>query len=492
MSWNIPNFFSQFGSFTTSSRFFLDGWTLESSVGTWGNEGLASILPGSNPPQFVTVPYRYPRAAGFLSAYVIIKIGSSNAALSNISRIDWYGVATVHGTNRNARRVNVYTSNIELTVNSPFQGTFRGSFDVDINSNFSSPSSFHSNMSFNWIYFEVVSNWGDRDTTKVDRIEFIGGSSNSFTTTVSTNNGTFYQSGSSFLFRASSTVAQSESSIITSSNQGESWNQNLQSVRTNGNAWVFISTAKNNFRRVFAYNLGLFNLFTSAISGESCRVSGAVRSSDRISSSDKRIKMNTHAIDANTSSDIIKVHPKKYQFISQNKPIIGFIAQDVDSIYPQAVQIMPKIIPNFMSHVVISHHSNHIFKVMNAIHSNQFKFISNAPLENQRYKIQFKDIQTNNHFYAWTAGDGIFEKHFFIEINDPNFIPGLYVLIGQEINDCHTLNADALFSIKIAHIQKMVDKQKTENNRISLLKNKYVSLQKLIEKQNELIDALVK
>ncbi len=129
---------------------------------------------------------------------------------------------------------------------------------------------------------------------------------------------------------------------------------------------------------------------------------------------------------------------------------------------------------------------------MNTIPSNEFKFISNAPLENQRFKIEFQDIQTNKHFYAWTAGDGIHENHFFIEMDDPNFIPGPYELIGQEINDCHTLNADAIFSIGVAHIQKMVDKQKAENNRISLLKNKYVSLQKLIEKQNELIDALVK
>jgi len=111
-------------------------------------------------------------------------------------------------------------------------------------------------------------------------------------------------------------------------------------------------------------------------------------------------------------------------------------------------------------------------------------------MENQQMKLDLQNLQTNQHFYAWTIGS-IQEDHFFIRINDAHFNPGKYDLVGQELTDFHTLNADAIYSIGVAHIQQMEHKQRAINTQINILKTKYVSLQRLIEKQNEVIDALL-
>ena len=166
-----PDFFEEFGSFTSSSLFKKNGWTLGSSVGTYGNEGLASILTNNkNPIIQVTKPYVYPRIAGFTSNSLFLQIGVPSPQV--LKSLDWYGPGA--GL-RNAKNIKLWGSNNNYYNNwSKIRGeTFLiGQFTIDQNSSSNNPTKFKlSNpVPYLFYYFDIVDNWGD-SSVKIDRIK---------------------------------------------------------------------------------------------------------------------------------------------------------------------------------------------------------------------------------------------------------------------------------------------------------------------------------
>jgi hypothetical protein len=168
-----PDFFARFTSFTSNNQFSLDGWTLASSVGTYGNEGLASILTRDNPVERVSVPYNYPRAAGFMGNSLFIQIGLPSQQI--LLSFEWFGCANVHGWTRNAKNVRLWASNTNF-FNSwgrvRQEAVLRGDFTVDQNSG---PTPTRVNLSnnptpFSFYYFDVLNSWGD-SSVKLTRIK---------------------------------------------------------------------------------------------------------------------------------------------------------------------------------------------------------------------------------------------------------------------------------------------------------------------------------
>jgi len=167
-----PDFFAKFGSFTTSTLFKLDGWTLASSVKTYDNEGLASILTNNiNPVAFIKEK-NYPRVAGFISNSVIIQIGIPSPR--KLRSAFWYGVGNDSG--RNARNVHLFASNTDW-YNNLFNSRSEpllGQFTVDKNSSSTNPTKFFIDnpQPFSFFYFHILDNYGD-SSVKIDRIFLI-------------------------------------------------------------------------------------------------------------------------------------------------------------------------------------------------------------------------------------------------------------------------------------------------------------------------------
>lgn len=169
-----PDFFARFTSFTSGSIFQLDGWTLASSVGTYGNEGLAAILTNDNPVEYTSVPYRYPRMAGFMgnSFFIMIMLPSSQI----LESVEWFGTGEIGGLTRNAGDVKLWGSNANYYGNwgaVPQQTVLLNQFRVDRNSSGSNPTRVNiSNNAtpFSCYYFQVLGSWGD-GSVKLTRIK---------------------------------------------------------------------------------------------------------------------------------------------------------------------------------------------------------------------------------------------------------------------------------------------------------------------------------
>jgi hypothetical protein len=158
----VPDFFSKFGNNTTEGTFEFNGWKLVSSIGTYGNEGLPAILCSVPPPLYQL--NNYPRMAGFLQSSVIIGIIMPTA--SALTGFDWYGCAN-YGSNRNAKNVEVYGSNTNLssnltsvtrTGNKIFSFTLPESTPTTISSITYTTGNTTSYSSY---YFVVLNNYGD-------------------------------------------------------------------------------------------------------------------------------------------------------------------------------------------------------------------------------------------------------------------------------------------------------------------------------------------
>lgn len=172
---NNPDFFYRYGSYTTGSSYSLNNWTLSSSIGTWSNEGLNSILTtpenfgrygnnGENNCCNVT----YPRAAGFTRNNPTITIAMDKQYY--ISEFEWYGVNGIHGSRRNAKDVLMQGSNDNATWVDllSFQLPELASWDTASRFTLDNPGSYQ------YVRFIVSYSWGDANSTKIGTIYLFG------------------------------------------------------------------------------------------------------------------------------------------------------------------------------------------------------------------------------------------------------------------------------------------------------------------------------
>ena len=101
----------------------------------------------------------------------------------------------------------------------------------------------------------------------------------------------------------------------------------------------------------WAIGTGGSNVYTFNTSGTATAVSWT-------STSDRRIKKNIELIDDNESLTLVKqIEPKKYNYIDETMgttKVYGFIAQEVKSIFPPAVMLQTRAIPNVLQDVKIN------------------------------------------------------------------------------------------------------------------------------------------
>jgi hypothetical protein len=236
-----------------------------------------------------------------------------------------------------------------------------------------------------------------------------------------------------------------------------------------------------------------------------------------IANSDSRIKNNIVDIDDNNALSILrKIQPKTYEYVDKvkksNDSVIGFIAQEIKAILPKAVTITKDYIPNFYTvcqvaptdvpNIVLV--TSQIDLSWNPLHgsagsanaSNASDPSGNAFIDaegnacsdasgNKCFNVKLYD-QSNNEIKCKTT-NVLDKRSFLMDISGSKMVDasgnillendGGYFLHGQEVDDFHNLDKNAIFTVVTAAVQDIDRKQVLDEAKIAALESQVASLQ---------------
>jgi len=231
--------------------------------------------------------------------------------------------------------------------------------------------------------------------------------------------------------------------------------------------------------------------------------------------SDERIKNNIVDIeDGNALSILRQIQPKTYEYKDKvkrgNSNVIGFIAQEIKEVLPKAVSIITDYIPNFYTLCQIS--STDVSNIVlvtspidlswNSLHgsANASDQSGNAFVDasgnscsdasgNKQFKIKLYD-QSNNEIECKTT-DVLDKRSFLVDIADTKLSDGEYFLYGQEVDDFHSLDKNAIFTVVTAAVQDIDRKQVLDEAKIAELEAKNAALEVVVAQQQAQINAIL-
>ena len=202
-------------------------------------------------------------------------------------------------------------------------------------------------------------------------------------------------------------------------------------------------------------------------------------------SSDSRIKTNIVDVPDNLALQQLRSIPcRYYEYIDKvergTEQTIGFIAQEVKSVFPMAVSEQKQIIPN-------------VYKIINCTWTNvDDKFIMNSSDLSNVSDVKYK-------FYVSNATDASDEKEIIITGNSDNTFTfdTQYTNVfcyGSEVEDFHTLDKTKLFTLNFSVTQEIDRIQQTHITEIASLKAENTELKtentELKTKLNELTNKI--
>jgi hypothetical protein len=178
---------------------------------------------------------------------------------------------------------------------------------------------------------------------------------------------------------------------------------------------------------------------------------GLLRSWGYSSLSDVRIKKNIRDIDDTEAlNKILLIQPKKYNYVekekNKGKDIIGFIAQQIDEVIPEAITKTEGIPPN-------------IYKTCYVVNKNEI------------YYALPSGVETGIEVIITDTEDGEGGRYKITEIHDDYFIIDGEIdrndafVKGYSINDLHNLNKDMIFTLNVSATQELhrtIERQKEE------------------------------
>ena len=190
---------------------------------------------------------------------------------------------------------------------------------------------------------------------------------------------------------------------------------------------------------------------------------GLLRTWGYSSLSDKRIKKDIEDINDNFALDkILLIQPKKYNYIEKEKnkhDVIGFIAQQIGEVIPEAITKTEGIPPN-------------IYK--NCLVNNKREIYYTLP----------SDVEIDTDVIITDTEDGTGGRYKIKEIYDDYFIIDKDIdrdevfVKGYSINDLHNLDKNYIYTLNVRatqEIYKLIMEQREEinnlKNRLSILEN---------------------
>jgi hypothetical protein len=205
-----------------------------------------------------------------------------------------------------------------------------------------------------------------------------------------------------------------------------------------------------------------------------------------MASSDTRIKTNIVDIDDEKALQTLRlIKPKTYDYVDKiergNANVFGFIAQEIKEIIPKAVSITKEYTPTFYTvcQVSATDASNIVLVTSpidlswNSLHDQSGNAFVDADGNacsdasgNKVFNVKLYD-QSNNNFECKTTT--ILDKRsFLMDVSGSKMVDasgnviletdGGYFLYGQEVDDFHTLDKNAIFTVVTAAVQD-IDRQ---------------------------------
>ena len=227
--------------------------------------------------------------------------------------------------------------------------------------------------------------------------------------------------------------------------------------------------------------------------------SGQNGPSHYLNSSDRRIKTDISLIDDSIALDQVnQLESHQYNYISGKKPMktIGFIAQEVKEVVPNAVSLQTEYIPDEMRIITEPVWSqdasnNWLLEIPDLDMSGNFTgkakfYVSNDPSGNDEVckEVQIKEVDGSTPLFTKTKFVAEFDQSW----NNVFFY-------GKEVSDFHTLDKNQIFALHHSAIQELSrrnDKLQEENaiktdkiasleSRIDAMESAILAMQALVE-----------
>jgi len=263
--------------------------------------------------------------------------------------------------------------------------------------------------------------------------------------------------------------------IITGSTTNNYWG----AYDTTKNFYSFLKSANGGDQGLETGTFGSINNYT--VSGASFGLivySGRILCNGEVDIfSDFRIKQNILDINPNDALDIVRMlKPKTYSYIDvtkNNKKInYGFIAQEVDNVFSDAIMKKQEFIPN-------------IYDIGDVINKNTIKlnnkFTSNFEIKDNK-NIKIKLFFINDKEKIVNLKEIVDDKIFTIDENLEGY--PLVFVYGQEVEDFHVMEKNAIFTLTTSAV-KQLDTELQETKKIINLQQEEIN--ELKKQVNELI-----
>ena len=193
--------------------------------------------------------------------------------------------------------------------------------------------------------------------------------------------------------------------------------------------------------------------------------------------SDVRIKTNIIDINDISALAIIRqIQPKIYNYIDVinkgDKPVWGFIAQQVKSVLDYSTSLITSIIPDIYELAEVLNSNTIKLNTKTTINFEINKIIRLIKTDGQPLETKITSILDINTF---TVKENIFQQQIFV--------------YGREVDDFHTLNKDAIFTVATAALQEVDKELQSEKSLRQLLETRLLDLEnKFINLGNQFLD----
>jgi hypothetical protein len=169
-----------------------------------------------------------------------------------------------------------------------------------------------------------------------------------------------------------------------------------------------------------------------------------------VASSDKRIKTNIRDFNADDAlNQILSIQPKTYNYVDRHRAadtIIGFSAQQIKDVIPNAVSLHTEPIPNIQSAAYLQ--------------DNTIYLVESIDITNKISKDTTIILEYNNTKYYERATEILNTSSFKIE--NKSGLPNTSLFVyGTIIHDFHSLDKNYVYTLSVCATQDIHKKQET-------------------------------
>lgn len=181
-----------------------------------------------------------------------------------------------------------------------------------------------------------------------------------------------------------------------------------------------------------------------------------ITGSSYIVSSDRRMKTNIREVQDDAALQLFRrLQPKTYEYLDKARkgtdPVYGFIAQEVQAVLPLASKTITDTIPNFYSSSLVT---------------------------GDILTLDVSKLEYDSEGQVFPRLKLIRDKEFFVHILsveengvriDQTLSDTQVFVYGQEVNNFHTLNKDAIWTVSAAALQEVDRQLQAEKEKTRLL-----------------------